>query len=289
MTQASIKNAPIKMPGKKPAKKTPMGNLLHLGATSDAVELTPAEMVGWEVEVVVVVAVEVLGVLLAELEFVEAVVLLVSAMMLQIEGPDWEAMQAYPNGQHASPHVGSLSPSRVVKTLAWALAEAFWAWTLQVMVWMLAQLSVSGQQSADDELSNEMQLLPLGHVKSPGSLESTAEHDREESSRPKSERGRSGLADALVERSHQSGNEQALGKCMADESPTGESARWLWCGRGKGDELCSRQLWVEWLARQMSKAAAVTRTFHPKPDSSKIVAPTKKANKGTWSSEQWKK
>ncbi len=89
----------MKIPGKKPAKKTPMGNLLHLGATLDALELTPVEIVG--VDVAVEEAVEVL-VLLApllladELEELLSVVpdLLVSVMMLQIGGPDWDAIQA---------------------------------------------------------------------------------------------------------------------------------------------------------------------------------------------------
>lgn len=43
ITQASALSAPMNIPGKSPAKKTPAGNLLHLAAGSDLFELIPAE------------------------------------------------------------------------------------------------------------------------------------------------------------------------------------------------------------------------------------------------------
>jgi len=51
---------------------------------------------------------------------------------------------------------------------------------LQDMVWILAQLEVSGQQRPEDELSRDIQLSPEGQRKLLGSLGSTvAEHDTE--------------------------------------------------------------------------------------------------------------
>ena len=45
ITQASALNAPMNMPGNRPAKKTPAGNVLHLAAGSDLFESIPAEAV----------------------------------------------------------------------------------------------------------------------------------------------------------------------------------------------------------------------------------------------------
>jgi hypothetical protein len=96
ITQASMKNAPMNMPGKKPAKKTPTGNLLHLGSISDSEELTPGEVI---LEVAVeLVDVAVCDEVAEELLLDEAPVdveevsvlpdLLVSAIRLQMAGPD---------------------------------------------------------------------------------------------------------------------------------------------------------------------------------------------------------
>ncbi len=119
---------------------------------------------------------------------------------------------------------------------------------LQVMVWMLAQLAVPGQQRADDELSREMQLLPEAHLKSLGSLESTAEHCEEESSRvPRSARGLSGLAEAealnrTVDKRPKSGKEQTLEvKCMAEKGSVGLGGELVLVVE-KVDKLYSRQL-----------------------------------------------
>ena len=45
------------------------------------------------------------------------------------------------------------------------------------MVWILSHELVSGQQSAEDEVSREMQLFPALQVKLLGSFGSTAVHD----------------------------------------------------------------------------------------------------------------
>jgi hypothetical protein len=61
ITQASIRKAPMNMPGKKPARKTPTGNLLHVDWAAEDDELTPVER-GVDVAVVLVVDVAVLEV-----------------------------------------------------------------------------------------------------------------------------------------------------------------------------------------------------------------------------------
>ena len=129
------------------------------------------------VEVAVFVAVEV--VLLDALPDEGSVLptMLVLLMIEQTLFPLPSVTQLYPKGQHLSPHVASLSPSLVVKIPAFGLAVAFWPDTSQDIGWMLSHEFVSGQQSADDELSSDMQLFPAGQVKLLGSFESTDEHD----------------------------------------------------------------------------------------------------------------
>ena len=58
MTQASIRKAPMNMPGKKPARKTPTGNLLHVDSAAEDEEFTPVER-GVDVAVVLLVDVAV--------------------------------------------------------------------------------------------------------------------------------------------------------------------------------------------------------------------------------------
>lgn len=62
MTHASIKKAPMNMPGKKPARKTPTGNLLHVDSVCEAEELRPVvrevDVAAVLVDVAVLVTVE---------------------------------------------------------------------------------------------------------------------------------------------------------------------------------------------------------------------------------------
>lgn len=117
-----MRKAPRNMPGNRPARKTPIGNLLHWDVVSDADAPAPVNV---DVELVrVAEAVEVADVV------VEAVAeellvfpdepsvfptMLVSLIMVHSDPPSLFTTQAYPNGQQLFPQVGSLSPSLVVK------------------------------------------------------------------------------------------------------------------------------------------------------------------------------
>lgn len=86
----------MNMPGKNPARNTPIGNLLHLGSIRAAEELTPLVVVAdgeavdlVEADVFVAdAAEELLVVELPEEEASVFPVLLVPVMMLQTGGPD---------------------------------------------------------------------------------------------------------------------------------------------------------------------------------------------------------
>lgn len=179
----------MNIPGKNPARKTPIGNLLHVDSTCAAEALTLVEVdVELVVEVldVVVRVAEVDEVLL--LEGVDAAladdeaasvlpVLLVLAMIAHLASPVESTTHWYPKGQHLFPHVGNLSPNFVVNISAAEFLVMFCCWISQLMVAISVQLWPSGQQSPDEELSREMQLLPVGQLKLLGRSESTAEHE----------------------------------------------------------------------------------------------------------------
>lgn len=138
------------------------------------------ELVVEVVEVAVFVADEV--VVVGELDVLpdEASVfptMLVLLMMAQTEFPAPSVTQLYPNGQHLVPHVGKLSSNLVVKIPAVGFDVAFCDATLHEIVWILLHELDSGQQRADEEVSRETQLLPVGQVKLLGNFGSTAEQE----------------------------------------------------------------------------------------------------------------
>ena len=75
----------------------------------------------------------------------------------------------YPKGQQLEPHWGKLSLSLVVNISPVGFCETSCFDTSQSMGRMTLQLLPAGQQSADEELSREMQPSFVGQVKLEGS------------------------------------------------------------------------------------------------------------------------
>ena len=80
-------------------------------------------------------------------------------------------LQEYPNGQHASPHFGSSSSSRVVLRGFFWNCEGSWRSTLQVTGLRYEQSLPSGQHMAELSSSKLIQVLDLGQQKLEGRLE----------------------------------------------------------------------------------------------------------------------
>ena len=80
-------------------------------------------------------------------------------------------LQVYPNGQHASPHIGSLSSNRVVIRGFFGNSEGSWRCTLQVTGLIYEQSCPLGQQMAELSSSKLIQVLDWGQQKLDGRLE----------------------------------------------------------------------------------------------------------------------
>ncbi|KAL2013279.1 hypothetical protein VTN00DRAFT_804 [Thermoascus crustaceus] len=78
----------------------------------------------------------------------------------------------YPKGQHADPHVGRLSSSRIVFTVASGSAVAFCSCKLHAIGLITEQSDPLGQQMAELESSRLIQVDDEGQQKFDGSFES---------------------------------------------------------------------------------------------------------------------